>query len=95
MQVVLGEHERDALIETVAEWSVRCGLGAIVSFLLECNRPVAPLTGQACIACAPLINAGFPWPVHNFGLLLQDGAAVARLQRRIEELTHESDHAVT
>jgi hypothetical protein len=88
LQMNLSEAERAALIERIARWATAYGLGAIVSFLLEINRPLGVLSGQMCIACAPLINAGFPWPVHQLGLLLQDGVAVRQLQQRIEELAH-------
>ncbi len=93
MQTTLSEAERAALIERIARWAVRYGLGAIVAFLFEINRPLGLLTGQTCIACAPLINAGFPWPVHQLGLLLQDNAAIRQLQARMEELAHADAHA--
>jgi len=92
MQMTLSDVERTALIERIARWAVTHGLGAIVAFLLEINRPIGLLTGQTCIACAPLINAGFPWPVHQLGLLLQDSTAIRQLQARMEELAHADAH---
>jgi hypothetical protein len=85
----LTEKERDELIDQIAEWAVKYGLGTIVAFLVEVNRPIAPITGNLCIGFGSMISMLIPVPVYKIGLLLQEDANVKLLQKRIEELTRE------
>ena len=86
MQTVLTTEERDALIERLARWAVKLDIGGRVAFLLEVNRPIAPLTGNACIAMGSFIQGWAPLSVPALGLLLQDDQAVVRLRERIVQL---------
>jgi hypothetical protein len=78
--------EREELIEQVARWATGLGIGALVVFLLECNRPVAPLTGNALIALGPMLGALPPIPLDSVGLLLMEDGVVDQLRRRVTEL---------
>jgi hypothetical protein len=82
------------LCEQLAQWAVSLRIGTPLAFLLEVNRPLAPLSANACIAAAPLA-AGL-LPLHDLGLLLQDNAAITRVCARIRQLEREQpSHAVT
>ena len=87
MKTELTKTEQNDLIERIAQWSVKIGIGSMLSFILEVNRPMCPLTGNAIIAFAPFMNAVIPFPFHMFGILIQDDSAVKKLQKRIEELS--------
>lgn len=89
MLIQLTNGERDALVERIARWAVTLKIGGFVAFMLGINRPVAPLSGNACIAVAPIMNGLAPVPLNALGLLLQDDAAVVRLCKRIRELEQE------
>ncbi len=86
LPTTLTDKQREELIGLIAGWSVKYGIGSIVSFLLEVNRPVAPITGNVCIGFGPMVSILFPIPVHSLGLLLQEDDSVKELQKRIEEL---------
>ena len=90
-ETTLTDEERDKLISQIAQWSVRYGLGTIIAFLVEVNRPIAPITGNLCIGFGSMISMLVPIPVYKIGLLLQEDANVKLLQKRIEELTREHD----
>lgn len=95
MQTVLTDAESEALIERIARWATSLEIGGIVAFLLEVNRPVAPLTGNTCIAFGSFAQGLIPFPVHALGLLLQDDRSVLRLRERILKLQREEPaHAV-
>ena len=78
--------ERDALIERIAQWAVSLDIGGIVAFMLEINRPVAPLSGNTCVAAGSMLDGIAPVSMNALGVLLQDDAAVVRLCGRIREL---------
>jgi len=90
-ETTLTDEERDKLISQIAQWSVQYGLGTIIAFLVEVNRPIAPITGNLCIGFGSMISMLVPIPVYKIGLLLQEDANVKLLQKRIEELTREHD----
>ncbi len=90
-ETTLTDEERDKLINQIAHWSVQYGLGTIIAFLVEVNRPIAPITGNLCIGFGSMISMLVPIPVYKIGLLLQEDANVKLLQKRIEELTREHD----
>jgi hypothetical protein len=85
----LTDKERNELIDQIAQWSVKFGLGTIIAFLVEVNRPIAPITGNLCIGFGSMISILVPIPVYKIGLLLQEDTNVKLLQKRIEELTRE------
>ena len=82
----LTKTEHDALVDRIARWAVRLGIGPMVVFLLECNRPIAPLTGNTCIAIGPLAQPLLPVPLREIGLLLLDPCTSGDVRRRIEVL---------
>jgi hypothetical protein len=90
MQTQLTDVESEALVERIARWAVALKIGSFVAFMLEINRPVAPLSGNACIAVAPIANGLTPVPLNALGLLLQDDGAVVRLCKRIRDLEQET-----
>ena len=90
MQTQLADGERDALVERIARWAVTLKIGGFVAFMLEINRPVAPLSGNACIAVAPIASGLTTVPLNALGVLLQDDASVVRLCKRIRELEQET-----
>jgi hypothetical protein len=86
VKLTLSDAEAQALVERIARWAVSLRIGSLVAFLLEVNRPVGPLTANACMAVAPLAAGLIPLPLHALGLLLQDDAAVQRLCARLRQL---------
>jgi hypothetical protein len=90
MQTVLTHEQTDALVERLARWAASLGIGSLVAFMLEVNRPVAPLTGNACIALGTFADGISPIPLHALGLLLQDRPALERLCNRLRELEAET-----
>ena len=82
----LTPQERDELVERIARWATGLGIGALIVFLLECNRPIAPLTGNACVAVGPMLGSVLPVPLDHVGLLLMENGAVEQLRRRVAEL---------
>jgi hypothetical protein len=90
----LTSERTEALCAQLAQWAVSLRVGALLAFLLEVNRPLAPLSANACIAAAPLATGLLP--LHDLGLLLQDDAAIARVCACIRQLEREHPpHAVT
>jgi len=89
LETQLTDKERDDLIDQIAQWSVKLGLGTVIAFLVEVNRPIAPITGNLCIGFGSMISMLVPIPVYKIGLLLQEDSNVKLLQKRIEELTRE------
>jgi len=85
MQTELTPEQVEHHIGQLAHWAASLRIGTLVAFLLEINRPLAPLTANACIAFGPLASGLLPLPLHNLGLLLNDDAAVRRLCARIRE----------
>lgn len=77
--------EREALIDRLARWANELGIGPLIIFLLECNRPVAPLTGNLLIAIGPMLGMALPIPINNIGLLLMDDDSVSQLRQRLAE----------
>jgi hypothetical protein len=94
MQTELTDRERDALVERIARWAASLKIGGLIAFMLEINRPVAPLSGNACIAVAPMLGGAAPIPLNALGVLLQDDAAVMRLCERIRQLERDATDAV-
>lgn len=90
MQTELTVAEKDALTERIARWAVSLKIGRLVAFMLEVNRPVAPLSGNLCIAVGPVFEGLAPFSINATGLFLQDDKAVCRLRDRILELEEES-----
>jgi len=90
MQTVLTNEEAGALTERIARWAVSLKIGSLVAFLLEINRPLAPISGNLCIAFSPLASSLTPIPLHALGLLMQDDKAVAGLCDRIRQLEREA-----
>ncbi len=78
--------ERDALVERIATWAVESGIGSLVVFLLEINRPIASLSGNLCIAGASLARTVLPFPFEDMGLLLMEPENAAIVRERIEHL---------
>ncbi len=90
MQTVLTDEEIGSLTERIARWAVSLRIGSLLAFLLEINRPVAPISGNLCIAVSPIANGLMPLPLHSLGLLLQDDKAVIALRDRILQLEREA-----
>ena len=78
--------EREALLDRIAKWAVRLGIAPMVTFLLECNRPVAPLSANAVIAVGPMMQPLLPVPMPETGLLLLDPDIASEVRRRVAAL---------
>lgn len=90
MKTALTPTESNELTERIARWAVSLKIGSFVAFLLEINRPIAPLSGNMFIATDTFATGLSPVSFHAIGLLLQDATAVDRLRERILQLEEES-----
>lgn len=90
MKTELSTCETAELTERIARWAVSLKIGGLVAFLLETNRPVAPLSGNVCIAVGPMFDWLMPFSVNSIGLFLQDDKAVCRLRDRILQLQEDA-----
>ena len=82
----LTDSEREALLDRIANWAVRLGIAPMVTFLLECNRPVAPLSANVVIAIGPMMQPLLPLPMPEIGLLLLDPDLAREVRRRVTVL---------
>jgi hypothetical protein len=87
MNTELTQEERETLVDALATWAVRLGIEEIVAFLLEVNRPVGVLSGNALIAADPLLRPVLPFSPHNAGLLLQESGLNDAFRARVREIT--------
>ena len=90
MKTALTGREQEELIEQIAQWAHRLGIGTLVSFVLETSRPAAPLTGNFFIAIAPILRPLSPLPVHDLGLLVQEDDAARKIRERIRQLNEDA-----
>jgi hypothetical protein len=70
---------RQALAARLSRWAFEWRIAPLVAFLLEINRPLAPLSANAVVAFGPLLGGLAPLPVDDLVLLLQDDAAIREL----------------
>ncbi len=87
VKTCLSNEERTALVERIAGWSLRLGIAPMVVFLVECNRPLAPLTANMLIGAGSLAETLLPLPLRDLGLLLLDDDVAAALRKRIDTIT--------
>lgn len=87
MNTELTQDERDQLVDALATWAVRLGIEEIVVFLLEVNRPVGVLSGNALIAADPMLRPLLPFSPHNAGLLLQEDGLIDAFRARVREVS--------
>jgi len=90
MQTLLSQKEKETLIEETANWLVKYDLATIAVFILEINRPIAPITGNLTIALAPIIRPLLKdLPCHQLGILLQEDEHIKWLIKKIEEKSND------
>ena len=89
MKTELTSEETNALTERLARWAVSMKVGGLIAFMLEVNRPIAPLSANFCIAVGPMFDSVAPVSINTIGVFLQDDKAVCRLRDRIVELERE------
>lgn len=87
MKTELTQEERDGLVDALAAWAVRLGIGEFVAFLLEVNRPAGVLTGNALIAADPVLRPVLSFSLHNAGLLAQEDGLADAFRSRIDDLS--------
>ena len=86
MKTELTELEKGELTERIARWAVSLKIGGLMAFLLETNRPVAPLSGNFCISVGTMFDGLTPFSINALGVFLQDDKAVCSLRDRILKL---------
>lgn len=86
MKTELTDLEKGELTERIARWAVSLKIGGLMGFLLETNRPVAPLSANFCISVGTMFDGLTPFSINALGVFLQDDQAVCRLRDRIVEL---------
>lgn len=86
-QQPLTEEQTSELIERLAQWSVRKGLGAAAVLFLELHKPLTFIASQTAIVFSPFLIPflGFD-RVDQYTQLFQSRENVERLIQRIEEL---------
>lgn len=90
MKTELTNLEKNELTERIARWAVSLKIGGLVAFLLETNRPIAPLSANVCIGVGPMLDGFAPFSIGALGLFLQDDQAVCGLRDRILKLQDEA-----
>ena len=84
----LSDEDRDALIEKMAQKIAQFGMFTPAILLLEMNKPIAFLTGQATVLASGMLAPLFGFEnVQQFSRLCENRQNVEKLIQRVEELS--------